>query len=123
MYKRQTLQGDFDTYLLLVGPSSFREDNDDGSSNRDSRIEAVLPEAGTYRVIVTSYKPSQGGAYDLSIDVGAADAAVEEQRDVSALVPGQRTTGRLQEGDLTLSSGEWQDRYTLQLGSALRRGR
>ena len=110
-----TLDGDFDTYLLLVGPSSFKEENDDGDSSRDSRIDAVLSEAGTYRVIVTSYKPGQGGGYDLGIDVGAAGADVEEQRDVSALVAGQQTTGRLQDGDLTLSSGEWQDRYTLQL--------
>jgi len=108
------MSGDFDTYLGLVGPTSFKEENDDGDSSRHSQIEAVLTEAGTYRVVATSYQAGQGGSYDLSIDVGESTDAVETQRDVTSLTSGQVATGRLQDGDLTLESGEYKDVYTIE---------
>jgi hypothetical protein len=59
---------EFDPYLILVAPSGADVQNDDyaGSANR-SRIEQVLDESGEWRVLVTSYRPGESGAYEVSI--------------------------------------------------------
>ncbi len=59
---------EFDPYLILVSPSGADVQNDDyqGSANR-SRIEKVLDEIGEWRVLVTSYRPGESGAYEVSI--------------------------------------------------------
>lgn len=115
------VSGDYDTYLGVIGPTSFREENDDGDSSTHSQIEAVLSEAGTHQVLVTSYEPGQSGSYNLTIDIGDASDEVEGQRDVTTLASGQVAAGTLEQGDLTLQSGEFQDRYTLdvQAGQAI----
>jgi hypothetical protein len=101
---------DFDTYLMLMGPGEFRMENDDveGAPGR-SVIEADLTEMGTYRVVVTSYSPDETGAYELSIETGAVTTASAEQRDVQALQPGRSASGRLEEGDGQIESGEFRD--------------
>ena len=107
------LRGGFDTYLGLVGPGGFQVENDDGESSTHSRIDATLPEAGTYKVVATSYQAGQGGAYTLDITMGQAEAQVAAQRDVVVLQPGAPVGGVLEEGDLTLDSGEYQDGYVI----------
>jgi len=59
---------EFDPYLILVSPSGDDVQNDDyeGSASR-SRIEKVLNESGEWRVLVTSYRPGESGAYEVSI--------------------------------------------------------
>ncbi|MCK6503093.1 caspase family protein [Myxococcota bacterium] len=107
------MRGGFDTYLGLVGPGGFQVENDDGESNTHSRIDATLPEAGTYKVVATSYQAGQGGSYTLDITLGQAEGGAAAQRDVVVLQPGVPVSGVLQEGDLTLDSGEYQDGYVI----------
>ncbi|MBO6934292.1 MAG: caspase family protein [Deltaproteobacteria bacterium] len=57
----------FDTYLIVQTPSGQQLDNDDVAPNdTNSRVEIPSAEAGTYRVLVTSYRPGETGAYQLS---------------------------------------------------------
>lgn len=59
---------DFDTYLLLKSSTGILlDENDDlASGNTDSRIEARL-DAGTYRIVVTSYAFGATGHYELNL--------------------------------------------------------
>ena len=97
----------FDPYLMVIAPSGDKKENDDfNGSNTRSRLELALEETGTYRVVVTSYKKDEAGAYELRIDAsGAAGGGSPE--------PGVRVeSGRLAAGDTTLRSGEYRDSYT-----------
>jgi len=96
----------FDPYLMVIAPSGHKEENDDyeGSSTR-SRLELALEETGTYRVVVTSYKKDEAGAYELRIGPSARGGAA----------PGVRfESGRLAAGDSTLRTGEYRDAYSFQ---------
>ncbi|MEE2897416.1 MAG: PPC domain-containing protein, partial [Gemmatimonadota bacterium] len=76
---------DFDTYVMLLGPGEFRHENDDAEDDvGHSLVEADLSDAGTYRVLVTSYSPDQTGGYELRIDRGEVVAGAG-QRDVQRL--------------------------------------
>lgn len=59
---------DFDTYLIVRGPSGQEWNNDDfeGSTSR-SRVVATVPEAGEYTVEVTSYAGGATGNYRLEV--------------------------------------------------------
>ena len=107
---RVAMTGDFDTYLALVGPNDFKLENDDAPAG-GSAIETVLPESGTYRIVATSYKAGQGGAYTITVDNAAAAAP---QRDSDRLTSGAPVHGRLEAGDRTLETGEFQDTYTIE---------
>lgn len=63
----------FDPYLGLVTPSDEIIQNDDWDSRQDmSRIDLTLPESGRYRVVSTSYRPGDSGAYDLVVNTGGS---------------------------------------------------
>lgn len=99
----------FDPYLMVIAPSGDKKDNDDheGSSSR-SRLEFVLEETGTYRVLATSYKKGDTGDYEVRIQLGGGAAAVAE-------AGGPRLeSGRLAAGDQTLSTGEYVDDYAFE---------
>lgn len=112
----------FDTLVALVAPSGAREQNDDaaqGSTN--SLLETSLSEDGEYTVVATSYASGGLGAYEVTMRTLAADGARPTQVSSGApatpagtLALGQVTNGRLQQGDSTLQSGEFMDRYTFQ---------
>lgn len=98
----------FDPYLMVVAPSGDKQENDDwqGSSSH-SRLELTLTESGSYRVIVTSYKKDETGAYTLRLEATTGNRVAQES--------GARTeSGRLAAGDRTLRSGEYFDEYTLE---------
>ena len=60
---------DFDTRLMIEGPSDFRRSDDDSGPGTNSRLSSVvLPEAGIYTVVVTSYATDETGSYELSIE-------------------------------------------------------
>ena len=103
--------GDFDPVLLVEGPGGFRVENDDAPSGDtlDSLVEAVLPEAGTYRVTVASYNAEGLGSYRLETGGGSGGAAVAVGAGTLAL--GSAIAGALAEGDETISSGEFTDIY------------
>ena len=109
---RVEMRGGFDTYLGILGPGDFKEENDDGpDGSGHSLIETVLPEAGEYIVIATSYAAGQGGDYTVEITAGQATQEEAGQRDVIALVSGSPATGTLSAGDMTLEAGEYSDVY------------
>jgi Caspase domain len=100
----------FDPYLMVIAPSGDKKENDDfNDSNSRSRLDLALEETGTYRIVVTSYKKGEGGAYELRIDAAGSGGGV------AAAEPGVRVeSGRLAAGDTTLRSGEYRDSYTFQ---------
>ncbi len=57
---------DFDTFLVIVGPSGQRWLNDDFDGT-DSRLEINLPESGEYTITVTSFGPDETGDYRVSL--------------------------------------------------------
>lgn len=106
---------DFDTYLMVIGPDSDRKENDDLAGRPgESEVEMTLAESGEYRVVVTSYEPGETGNYSLSISQGATAQSAQASRDVTELSIGSRASGRLQEGDGTLSGGEYRDMYVFE---------
>jgi hypothetical protein len=108
---------EFDPYLMLIAPSDEQEENDDyeGDTTR-SRIDTTLAESGTYTVSVTSYSAGETGAYVLTYP--GAEGALSTgtpSGSFSGTVGGNQTvTGRLQPGDITLSSGEFEDIYSFE---------
>lgn len=103
---------DFDTFLLVEGPDGFSAENDDDPRARtlNSRIRTVLPEAGTYRIVVTSYDGEGTGSYRLRTGA-AANAEGEVARNTLPLVLGEKLTGTLGDADNTLETGEYADFY------------
>ncbi len=103
---------EFDTYLMLIDPTGQQTENDDFEGMPGhSVIETDITEAGSYRVVVTSYKVGETGSYELRMEFGGRDAGATRQRDVVALQMGQSTSGRLEAGDQQLTSGEYGDLY------------
>jgi hypothetical protein len=105
----------FDTYLILRDPAGEQTENDDSADSSDvghSSIEADLTEAGTYRVLVTSYESGESGAYSLTIDPDAASGrGSPATRDVRTLTVGAPVSGELDGGDPTFEAGEYHDTY------------
>lgn len=100
---------DLDPYLIVIGPDNQRQENDDyeGDSRR-SLVSFDLPEDGTYRVLVTSYKPKETGGYDLRIQQPQAAGAAR------AGAGSRIERGQLDASDRTLDSGEYMDTYTFE---------
>lgn len=95
---------DFDPYLILIGPTGERHENDDWQqSNEQSRLERVLTEGGRYRVLVTSYRKGETGGYELRTTIGGAVSGAGGD--------GRHEAGELASGDRTLASGEFFDEY------------
>ncbi|MBO6935401.1 MAG: caspase family protein [Deltaproteobacteria bacterium] len=107
----------FDAYLMVVGPSGRHWENDDAGGTTNSVLDMVLPAAGTYRIVASSFRADETGAYDLKISGGARTPGMPH---VAAATPSTPTPsggsatvrqGSLQTGDETLESGEFVDRY------------
>lgn len=78
---------DFDPYLGLVTPSDEIIQNDDWESRQDmSRIDLTLPESGRYRVVSTSYRPGDHGAYKIGYE--ADDSIQGHSAQTAAAVDG-----------------------------------
>jgi hypothetical protein len=104
----------FDTYLILQDPAGEQTENDDAADGDEvghSSIAADLTEAGTYRVLVTSYETGETGAYSLTIDPAAAARGSPTPRDVPTLTAGGPLRGELDGGDATFEAGEYHDTY------------
>lgn len=69
---------EFDTYLILVTPDgeTIQNDDDEGNTTR-SRIAVPLHETGRYRVVATSYKAGETGAYELSLELETVTGAAQ----------------------------------------------
>ncbi len=57
----------FDGYLAVQSPSGQWYRNDDAGDTQHSRVADLAPEAGTWRIIITSASAEEYGAYDLRI--------------------------------------------------------
>lgn len=110
----------FDTVLALEGAEGFVVRNDDdataGEQTLNSRVVATLPEAGTYRILVTSYGTGETGAYTLTTALNRSGAADTEQTGGNAerLAFGQTLTASLGKDDETLNTGEYLQRYAFE---------
>lgn len=65
----------FDAYLRVGRRVDGRfvrlATDDDGAGGRGARVVLTLPEAGEYRIVVTSARPREAGAYTLALAAGA----------------------------------------------------
>jgi hypothetical protein len=62
----EVVSEDFDTYLYLTGPALAGVlADDDGATDTNSRITFTAPEAGTYRVVVSTYAEETTGTFRL----------------------------------------------------------
>jgi len=105
----------FDPYLLVRGPGDLSEDNDDdpaAGGSRNSRIAFTAQADGEITVSATSYEPGETGTYRLSLqrDGGGAQP-LRSSSSGPAVGMGDVRTGRLENGDGQLESGEFQDIY------------
>lgn len=101
---------DFDTYLVLIPPIGEQLENDDVDAISHSLIETNVSEAGTYRVLVTSYDEGVTGGYELSIRRSYPPSpGTQAGRDSTPLAVGDTVTGRLGPGDRELQEGGYSD--------------
>ena len=63
----ELISEEFDSYLYMTGPGVGLLSDDDDAGNLDSRIEVTLPQAGTYRIVVTTFGDYGTGAYRLRV--------------------------------------------------------
>lgn len=122
----------FDTYLIVRGGGVSEENDDMSDGSTNSRVRVRLPNAGTYRVGVTSYAVGETGDYTLTVGapnasgraVAAAPSSAPPQAssrssrptpaNAAVLEPGVAATGALTDGDRTLRTGEFNDLWILE---------
>lgn len=116
----------FDSYLIVRSPGGQQQDNDDMvPGNLNAGLDFVAREAGPHRVLVTSYRPGETGAYELVIRGGSQGApptpgtppppATTPSAPTAAPAAGARTErGELAAGDRQLQSGEYSDSFPMQ---------
>lgn len=103
---------DFDTYLILRQPNGEALANDD-TNGTNSSIELVLPEAGSYEVVVTSFASAETGEYRLTIAETAAQSTENTTANIiQSLQTGDSIDGSLNEGDQLSDDNEYQDSYS-----------
>jgi len=101
-----------DCFLRVDGPSGQHWENDDFGGTLNSRIQLPLQEAGTYRIITTSYRVGETGPYELKVLTPRDAAADSPAAPPPSGGPEQRVEGELGDGDQTLASGEYFDEHT-----------
>lgn len=104
----------FDSYLVVTGPEGFslaNDDAEDGGESLDSRLVLEFPADGAYRVAVTTFRPGETGSYRLQAAAPGPDVAVTMPERAQPIAIGATVTGRLEQGDGRLASGEFSDRY------------
>ena len=78
----QTISGDLDTVLVLIGPDGYElAYNDDTDRSFDARIALVLPYTGEYQIVAMRYQSSEGttsGDYELTL-TGPVDPEAETE--------------------------------------------
>ncbi|MEX0691325.1 MAG: PPC domain-containing protein [Gemmatimonadales bacterium] len=124
---------DFDAFLFLSGPGMDNDlTDDDGGEGLNSRLCAVLPSNGTYRIVAASLG-GQSGRYSITIapDADAASGGCEDDAantgditDVSQLSTEGRvlTVGSTQRGSLTPHGTTFFNRPVQAYGFEARRG-
>ena len=101
-----------DSYLVVQAPDGTEQRNDDSNGTRDAQVD-LQAVAGTYRIIATSYRAGETGAYELKALTSRDTVAPSTPAVAGAGETVER--GELATGDRTLSSGEFNDEHTLNL--------
>ena len=101
-----------DSYLVVQAPDGTEQRNDDSNGTRDAQVD-LQAVAGTYRIIATSYRAGETGAYELKALTSRDTVAPSTPAVAGAGETIER--GELATGDRTLSSGEFNDEHTLNL--------
>ena len=97
----------FDAFAELYFNGMQVDSNDDGGDGNNARLMTVLPQTGTYTVVVTQYSESgSGGRYDIALAVSDAPPGAGN---IQHITPGQQVSGRLEPGDRPRSGGGYQD--------------
>ena len=103
-----------DSYLVVQAPNGEEQRNDDSSGTRDAQVD-IQAVPGTYRIIATSYRAGETGAYELKA-LTSRDAIAPGTPPAVAAGAGETIErGELATGDRTLSSGEFNDTHTVNL--------
>jgi len=102
---------DFDTYLILRQPNGEALVNDD-TEGSNSRLETILPEAGSYEVVVTSFAGGETGEYRLNIaEVTQQSGSNETASPIQTLLSGASISGELADSDQLSLENEYQDSF------------
>jgi hypothetical protein len=97
----------FDSYAVLRLAGTPIDSNDDGGEGTNARLMVMLPQTGTYTLVVSSYVVNTGGGrYDVSLAVSSPPPGAGR---IERLTPGRRASGRLEAGDRPRSGGGYQD--------------
>jgi hypothetical protein len=76
---------DFDAFLVVALPGGERLEDDDSGGQLNSRLAITATQRGSAEITVTSFAPSSGGRYSLSVS----------PIDIRPLVPGETHHGEL----------------------------
>ncbi|MFO0692725.1 MAG: caspase family protein [Polyangiales bacterium] len=111
---------DFDAYLMVIGPNGRLFEDDDSNGTKNSHLSLTLPEAGTYRIVATAFRSDMQGGYALTF--GSTALVDSSPSDTVGTAGNAPIAGELADGDETLRSGEYYDRYrhTFTPGSSVR---
>ena len=118
----------FDPYLLVVGPHDFKAEDDDGLEDEQggAALDLTFPEAGTYKVVVTSYEPGDTGDYRLVLSHVASVEAQREETPATgpdpvappsrpaAVADARELSEALTRDDDQLGGGEYADFHTFE---------
>ncbi len=97
----------FDPYVRLLRDGMALDSNDDGGEGTNARLSVSLPVTGNYTAVVSSFTENRaGGRYQIALALTTAPAGAGQ---VSRLTPGQRVSGRLEEGDRGRGDGAFED--------------
>ena len=97
----------FDAYAILRFGDMPVDSNDDGGDGNNARLMTILPQTGTYTLVVSAFTTSaSGGRYDVGLAFSQPPAGAGR---VERLTPGRTASGRLEPGDRPRSGGGYQD--------------
>jgi hypothetical protein len=101
-----------DSFLMVIGPDGARWENDDSGGTRDATVEIPGAAPGSYRIVATTYRAGEVGAYELKV-VGGRDPRAIAGTDRATSPSGEQIlAGSLAPGDRSLSSGEFFDEHS-----------
>ncbi|NOY93798.1 MAG: hypothetical protein GXP55_21665 [Deltaproteobacteria bacterium] len=108
-----------DAYLVLVAPDGSVLEDDDSGGGTDASLSFTPSLAGSYRLIASSYRADMSGEYRLALTPSSRVAGASAP---ATGTTARTLTGRLEQGDTQLRSGEFVDDYpmTLAEGQTLR---
>jgi hypothetical protein len=112
--------GTFDSYLVLRDEEGYIiGSDDDGGGGNNARLHTVLPRDSRYRIVVTAYRDSARGPYELTVSGWEAPAAAAAGV-ASPIAIGDSHDGILEPGDEIAGPGHYADRWTINLRAGQR---